>query len=401
MAVRVTVPGPQEACAAPLPMLFSGSPPPPDSLTSLHLYRSTNKRKAHHLELRAETERMAFTGANHGIASAKASAAGQLLVGLYNPSERTLKLVPAPTTFVMSGAAKKEHAAPVQQVQAGEGDGGAQSVAQQVAAKRQLVSEMGAQKARKRQAEVMKKKVNASNVLNQEAFMADVSSALEAAGASSNQLTAEQAHPLHPPFNLEATDPMFCYPRELRAVGISFGVYDSLAALPLHHACARVPSEGVLPSSVWEQLPFDGIDTSADGLRKFQNDPLWTPFLVERLRLLPVDLTAREEALKRILFLAYVLRFNGISKAIRMEPDTRPTRSEKDVVDAIKLQIDQPSWEYLVNTFTDTSGKSAGMTRGGVPRVISNTLREKLALHTLTLALLVTECVVPVAEFTK
>ncbi|KAL1521750.1 hypothetical protein AB1Y20_021404 [Prymnesium parvum] len=373
MPVRVHVAPSAEGASGPLLMMFAGRTPQATSFTSVQLLRNAEPRKKHQLEVRAETDRMVFTGGNSGMAAATSRAAGKLLVGVYDKAARKLTLVPLPTTYVMSGAPKLEHEAPP--LHAEDSTSGEAAGARLAAAKRRLVEGLGAQKARKVQEANLKKRVSAADVHNQQAFEEDVVKALEAAAEKTVQLSPEESHPLHPRFNLDATDPMECY-----------------------------PLEGVIPASVFGEL-IDRIDTSAAGLRKLQEDPLWPPFVVKRLHMLPSAPDARSRELKKMLFFAYLVRFRGITRPMNADGGARTTRRHDNDLhpEAAKLQIDSEPWKYLSSTFTEEAPPKGGELPGKpvAIRVITNTKREMLTLHALVLALLITKCVLPVAEVAK
>jgi len=380
--IKISVAPSADGAKGPVPMQFLGSAPTPDSIDSIELVR--NCQKQHQLEMRAETERVRFAGNNYTHTNSLApQATGQLLIGIYDKAAKTLKLVPAPTTYVMSGTTKKEFPEPPRYAEEAEGEGGQQSYAQIMASKRQLVSEMGAAKARKKQDEALKKRVTAANVHDQAAFMEDVSAVLDdaSAAAAATSRTPQEEHPLHPPFDLEAGTPIGCYPRE-----------------------------GLIPPAVWDALPAGGVETTAEALGKMEKDKLglWCPFLIERLRTLPSARSARTDALKPLLFLAYLLRFSTLSKPLRVDGamgarTTRRTES-KEHPDAIKLQIDADAWAYLLATFCEEMTPREGATPSpGAPgsRIMTATMREKLLLHALALALHIADCVLPVEAVAK
>lgn len=61
------------------------------------LQRNSHDRKRHQMQLRAETERMSYTGVSagrsRGAAASEAHSVGDLLIGVYRKGENTVKLV--------------------------------------------------------------------------------------------------------------------------------------------------------------------------------------------------------------------------------------------------------------------------------------------------------------------
>ena len=84
-------------------MLYTNGVPPPSSIVSLEMLRNASKRKRHQLQIRAETERMVYTGVNYGQQGTSSQRAGTTVVAVFHKASKTLKLVPAPQVADVRG----------------------------------------------------------------------------------------------------------------------------------------------------------------------------------------------------------------------------------------------------------------------------------------------------------
>lgn len=91
----------------------------------------------------------------------------------------------------------------------------------------------------------------------------------------------------------------------------------SVEVVSLH---PTVTVEGIIPPSVWDELPVDSIDLSPGALGSMEDSSLWSPFVIRRLKVLPMATAARETTLKMLLFFTYLLRFGTLKKGIRKDP---------------------------------------------------------------------------------
>ena len=380
---RFTVLEPDANASLPALMLFPAGLPPESTLHNKEgglrlelLRRSSEKRKAQ-LELRAETERMQYAGQNHGRESATVRSGGSLLIGVHNKQTGVTKLLPPSALFVMHQSVKEPRisldapTAPEESAAYG-------------AQKRQLVSTLGAAKARKKMDQQAQQAVSADAVFNAASLRSDLSKAADAsqteAGSANRSRDEAAMHPLHPPFDLSATTVADAYPRS-----------------------------GLIPDHVWGGLDYAAVkDLNKSQTKRDEAantaPTLWPPFILAAAAApLPTDKSKRHAHLRLLSYITYALRFLSVGAIKPRKKDVgRPDYSH----DAAKLLIPLPAWEVLVEQYSEPEQRDAVAQRaaaeaaaeaGGTgdvaapkapKRLVSRTCREKLCLHILAMALL-------------
>jgi len=148
------------------------------------------------MELRAETELMRYRGA----CPRRSVADGDLVLGVHRRSTGEVQLFGGPL-FAMQPEVKRPRY--TLDAPAAAADGGI--------LKQGLISELGSEKARKKQRTMLAKQVRAEAVFNGSGLSNDVSTALSAAPALQG-LTPQQERPGHPPFVLGAKTAREAYP---------------------------------------------------------------------------------------------------------------------------------------------------------------------------------------------
>ena len=365
-------------------MLFpSGLPPAPvlqekDGL-KVELLRKTSAKRKQHQELHAETETMRYSGQNYGREGAAAKAGGSLLIGVHNRRTGVTRLLPPSALYVMHQSVKEPQVA----LGPAAAPDAAAAAPTYGAQKRQLISTLGAAKARKRQDQMAAASVSADAVFNAASLSADIGQAAEAAhlAASAPEFARNEAdlRPLHPPFDMGATSVEAAYPRS-----------------------------GMIPEHVWQGLDYGAHkDLAKLGERRAQllkeGGPLWPSYILGCLgEAMPSAKSSRHAHLKQLTYLTYMLRFYGISGPIK--PKKRDVGRGDYQPEAAKLQIAMPAWEQLVAEYSendtrdgifipaeDGAGAGGGGGNGSTPkapkRIVTRTCKEKLCIHTLALAL--------------
>ena len=106
---------------------------------------------------------------------------------------------------------------------------------------------------------------------------------------------------------------------------------------------------------------------------------LWPPFTLHALvRHLPTQKSLRHAHMRKVLYLAYMLRFYTLRHPIKPpKPAQRRRRAGGDEAyehhpDALSLQIPQAPWEQLLADFTEVytapAGGGSGADAGGAAR---------------------------------
>ena len=115
-----------------------------------------------------------------------------------------------------------------------------------------------------------------------------------------------------------------------------------------------------------------------------EKSDLYPPLVLTHLACLPTGQQAQLGAAKRLLYLAYMVRFYGLKRALRPhdESEVHP--------EARSRNIDPAGWEQLVMDFTEPAkgGKGGGPAPVG-RRELTQALRQKLIMHILALALMI------------
>lgn len=303
------------------------------------------------MELRAEIELVRYRGA----CPRRDAADGDLLVGVYRRSTGEVQLFRGPQ-FVMQPELKRPRLG--LDAPAAAADGGIQ--------KQGLVSELGSEKARKKQRTTMAKQVRAEAVFNGSGLSNDVSNALESATAP-QALTPQQERPGHPPFVLSATTVREAYPVEgIMPPALLAKLADTQGLVAAGKAPQPAPPVGQVPK--------------------------WPQFALQQLEALPAGVQEKLQRLKMLLYASYMVRFHGISGAV-------------DASRATKLDIPMDVWHHLVAEFTEqgaareaekslgADGQPAsalGPSTAATSRRVTDPMKQKLVLHVLALALLVT-----------
>lgn len=336
-----------------------------DSRLKLTLRRNPSERKKHQCEATLENDTVSYTGVNYGREGAGAKAAGSLLIGVHRKGSDTVRLLPAAQLFVMRPSVKAPKVSLEPPATAGSNPVGAEYASR----KRQLVTELGAAKARKKQKAVETGAVSASAVLDSGALENDISGAASAvAAAPAIEFSQREMHALHPAFELGAT---------------------SIAA--------AYPPSGFAPEHVWEALDHKSMrqaSKSVEERERLAAEPtLFPPFILATLAgKLPSDKVARTLLLRATLYLTHMLRFSTLQSAIA------PTRarasaggSDDGHPDAKMLRLPAESWQQLLADFTEPIPPREGAPppAPGAPakRRITPPLREKLCMYALALAL--------------
>ena len=303
------------------------------------------------------------------------SESGTLLVGVHQAGSDVTRLLPPSALFQMHPTVKEPclslepTAATEQQSTPSRSD-----AAEEYARKRALVASLGSAKAVKKQMHANAAAVSADALYNANALTADLAGAAEAGVPEAR--TARELHPLHPPFDLEATTVAGTYPRE-----------------------------GIIPPHVWTNLEYSLLRGAAgkeeERLRLGAQRALWHPFTLHALvRYLPTQKSLRHAHMRGVLYLAYMLRFYTLRHPIKPPKPTQRRGGEERHPDALSLQIPQAPWEQLLADFTEAyaapagggSGANVGGAAGRPPkRWLTATCREKLVLHVLALALTLCE----------
>jgi hypothetical protein len=317
------------------------------------------KRKHQH-ELCVEGPVMQYKGSDYGRDGSAARATGHILIGVHRRGSGTVRLLPASSVFTMQQSIKEPRVtlAPPAATERGAEDGYAQ--------KRRLVAELGAAKAIKRQKALASAAVSADAVFNAASLGADIAGAAEAAVEEAPaELSVHELHPLHPPFDLDATTVDAAYPRA-----------------------------GLIPEHVWASLdhaPLKDLCKSADQRREAgASAEKWPAFILSALaEPLSSNKTVRHERLRTVLYLTHLLRFGTIRQPIKPKKRDHPLASS--------LEIPQASWQQLVAEYTDVDvprdgapPPTVGGTDGQSPqprRKITPPMREKICMHALALAL--------------
>ena len=350
--------------AAPVVLSFPSTTPPGlqsaegSSRLRLELRRNPSDRKKHQCEAVLQNDTIKYTGVNYGRDGTAAKSAGAFLIGVHHKGSGTVKLAAA-QLYVMKPAVKapKVSLEPPEEFSVTISSG-----AEYNDRKRQLVSQLGAAKARKRQRVADTGAVSSNAVLDALALNADISGAArEAADKPVVELSEIKRHPLHPPFDLAATSAAHAYPRS------SFA-----------------------PDRVWDSLdykPLRAASKSAEELEKLAAEPtLFPPYVLGLLAgKLPGDKLARTHLLRATLYLTHMLRFSSLHAPIA------PIREGSEGhPDAQRLRVPPDSWAQLLEDFTEPlSAREGEPLREGFPtkRRVTPPLREKLAMHCLALAL--------------
>lgn len=377
---RLTVTNPSADDSLPALMLFPSGLPPTSTLSGhkdgglkLELMRKTSSKHKQHQELHAETDMMRYSGQNYGKEGHASRASGAVLIGVHDKTTGVTKIVPASSIFVMQPSVKEPRVS-------FDPPAAAEEAITYAAQKRQLVSTLGASKARKKQDQQAAAAVNADAVFNAASLSADIAGAAQAAHAaataSDTQRNEHAMRPLLPLFDLAATTVAQAYPRS-----------------------------GLIPEHVWQGLEYASIKDLAKSAEKRDqaansSPQLWPDYIVSALGdPLPSEKTARHGYLKQLTFLTYMMRFVTISGPIK--PKKRDAGRGDYQQDAAKLQIPLTAWEQLVTEYTeldlrdgipvptenDGEPGGGGGKRKEPKRLLTRTCREKLCIHILALAL--------------
>jgi hypothetical protein len=292
--VKLSVGLPDPEASQPVLLHFASGLPPASALNNapkegglkLRLTKSTSasdKRKAWR-EVQAENATVCYDGANYGRDGPPPSVGGTLLIGVHKRGTDYVRLLQPGALFPMRLSVKEpqvpltppEPAAPAE---------GANRAAENYAQKRKLVSTLGAARAVKKQKQLESAAVSAGAVFNSASLGADIAGAAQAAeDAAPTERTARELHPLHPPFDLEATTLENAYPRT-----------------------------GIIPSHVWAVLPFarlkDAAKSAEERLHLAAKPALWPAYVLDQLaHSLPSEKSARHAHMRVLLYLTYVLR---------------------------------------------------------------------------------------------
>jgi len=345
----------------------SGAPLGVDSATAasagggklkLDLKRNPSERKRHQCEAQLENDTMRYAGVNYGRDGSNAKAAGSLLIGVHRKGSGTVQLSSA-QLFVMRPTVKvpKVSLAPPERVAA------ISSGAEYTERKRQLITQLGAAKAKKKQRANEAGAVSADRVLDADALDADIANAArEAAANPAQELTQHELHPLHPAFELTATTIAAAYPPTAFA---SERLWASFDHKPLRSASKNAEERAQL-----------GADKA-----------LFPPFIMATLAgKLPGEKAARVQMLKATLCLTYLLRFATLQAPI---PPSRA--GEEAPPDAKRLSLPPDMWRRLLAEFTEPMAQREGAVplKAGqaTKRRLTQPMREKLSMHCLCLAL--------------
>ena len=130
-----------------------------DGGLKLELMRKTSSKHKQHQELHAETDMMRYSGQNYGKEGHASRASGAVLIGVHDKTTGVTKIVPASSIFVMQPSVKEPRVS-------FDPPAAAEEAITYAAQKRQLVSTLGASKARKKQDQQAAAAVNADAVFN-------------------------------------------------------------------------------------------------------------------------------------------------------------------------------------------------------------------------------------------
>ena len=382
--LTLTTSTPSPDASLPLLMHFPSGPPPRTVLQSgkdgglrLHHKCHAEEKKRQKSELEAESEVMQYTGSVRNRHGTAAEVGGSLLIGVHQRGTGMIRLLPPSHLYAMTPTIKGARV-PLGVPDAAGGDRAATS-ANPAAQKRHLVSSFGSAKAVKRQRSIAAAAVSSEAIYNATSLGGDLvtaaNEAVEATQATA-ELTARDRHALHPPFNLEATTLEGAY-----------------------------PLDGLVPHHVWSTLDYKPLKSAAHSQEqreavKAQGSMLYPPFILSELAApLPAGKTERHDALRKLLFLCYMLRFRTLQHAIspgKADVGRSEATSCDHHPDAAKLRLPLAAWQHLVAEFTEPLMPREGMappatdgaTSAAAKRKMTPELREKLALHSLALALL-------------
>lgn len=324
----------------------------------LDLRQNPSERKRHQCEAMLENDTMRFAGVNYGRDGSSTKAAGTMLIGIHRKGSSTVKLTSA-QVFVMRPGVK----VPKVSLDPPAFSGAITSGAEYNERKRQLITELGAAKARKKQKAAETGAVRADAVLNADQLKADLAGAAsEAAAAPQAALTDRELHALNPSFDLAATIVADAYPRGSFVTDRVWGALD--------YKLLRAASK------------------SAEGRERLAADKtLFPPFILATLAAkIPSNKEARAHHLRAMLWLTYMLRLNTLHAPIP------PDRSgEAEHPDAHRLQLPREAWRQLVDAYTEPMAPREGAPPpppgAAVKRRITPPLREKLSMHCLCMAL--------------
>lgn len=384
---KLSVISPEANAAAPVLMAFPSGLPPASVLTNdketglrLELRRNTASRRKHQLRLSAESAVMEYTGENFGRDGTEGRAGGSWLVGVHHKPTGTVRLLKAEHLYSMRPSVRNPKvplAAPGEEGGADGSEGAGATKKEMYDRKRQLVAELGSAKALKKQKAVAARVVSAASVFNAAELREDISAGLAAAGPAVEQ-TAQEMHPLHPPFDLAATSAAAAYPRS-----------------------------GLVADHLWEALEYKelkGVAKSAEERKRLAGeDPqLWPAYVLDKLaEPLPASKSAQKALFKGVLYLTYMLRFSSLVHPIRMgAPGKGGGKGGGSGVhpDAARLSIPALAWEQLLIDFTEEEAAGPG---APARRRLTQPRREKLTLHALALALHVCGGQLPCAALAK
>ena len=312
-------------------------------------------------------------GACRWTGKVHANDAQKLLVAEYDRSTGAVRLLPA-RAYSMTASIRTPTAAlerPAVRVADGDPEAGDGYLA-----KRALVNELGAEKAKKRLRAAEAKRVRADAVHDQAGLAGDVT-ALDAAAALAPPKPSEQERKaLHPRFNLGATTVADAFPRA-----------------------------GIVPDFIWDRLDVKALPTAAalgasNVLEVAAAAEGWPPFVLEQLRAdLPgaTDAAERKRRQRGLLFLSHMAAFLALRRDDRdaIVPAEAPAESDnaRGAVAHCKW-IPAAVWGQLYATFTEKTSRGAPAAAaagdGEGKRAITSPMATKLYYHILALALLVT-----------
>ena len=262
----------------------------------------------------------------------------KLLVAEYDRSTGTVRLLPA-REYSMTASIRTPTAAlerPAVRVADGDPEAGDGYLA-----KRALVNELGAEKAKKRLRAAEAKRVRADAVHDQAGLAGDVT-ALDAAAALAPPKPSEQERKaLHPRFNLGATTVADAFPRA-----------------------------GIVPDFIWDRLDVKELPTAAalgasNVLEVAAAAEGWPPFVLEQLRAnLPgaTDAAERKRRQRGLLFLSHMAAFLALRRDDRdaIVPAEAPAESDnaRGAVAHCKW-IPAAVWGQLYAAFTEKTSRGA------------------------------------------
>ena len=320
--------GARQLGQAPLLMTFPSGLPLPHQLEALSVAAPEDGA------LFAETEAVHYTGA-----AVDENAAGTLLVGVREPGSNTVQLFKPSTLYAMAPALKQPAVS-------------LQPIALVTPQKRDLTSELGSEKSRKRLRAAAATRVDADAVYNAGGLAEDMERVAAAAVADPALDEDAAARPHLPPHDTRALDARGAYPRD-----------------------------GLVPPALWAKLDVAPLVAAAKDTA-LAAAGVWPPLVLGRLRALGGGATREELGVST--YLAHFLRFAGMKR----EPTLVVEKGGESEV-----------WNHLVRTYSDEVPALAPGDRKNRRRV-GDTKRQALLTRALALALWLGNGKLAVAEVT-